>query len=124
MMGHHMVRLLKERGTLDLVKGLITIEGGCSLPQSGLTAADFDAIPYLALKGDYTNTNAQCQQTVDAINARRAGKQGTARADYMKLDEMGILGVTHMMMLDSNSNQIADLMLEWAGKHVPRAKRR
>jgi hypothetical protein len=42
----------------------------------------------------------------------------------MKLDEMGILGVTHMMMLDSNSNQIADLMLEWAGKHVPRAKRR
>jgi hypothetical protein len=61
---------------------------------------------------------------VDAINARRAGKQGTARADYMKLDEMGILGVTHMMMLDSNSNQIADLMLEWAGKHVPRAKRR
>ena len=124
MMGHHMVRILKERGKLDLVKGLITIEGGCSLPQSGLTAADFDAIPYLALKGDYTGTSAQCQETVDAINKRRSGKQGTARADYMKLDEMGILGVTHMMMLDTNSNQIADLMLEWAGKHVPRAKRR
>ena len=89
-----------------------------------MTAADFDDIPYLALKGDYTGTNAQCQETVDAISTRRAGKQGTARADYMKLDEMGILGVTHMMMLDTNSNQIADLMLEWAGKHVPRAKRR
>ena len=124
IMGHHMVRILKERGHLDLVKGLITIEGSCSLPNSGLTAADFDAIPYLALKGDYTNTSAQCQETVDAINKRRSGKQGTARADYMKLDEMGILGVTHMMMLDTNSNQIADLMLEWAGKHVPRAKRR
>jgi hypothetical protein len=107
IMGHHMVRILKEHGKLDLLKGLITIEGGCSLPQSGLTAADFDAIPYLALKGDYTNTNAQCTETVDAINKRRTEKQGTARAEYMKLDEMGILGVTHMMMLDSNSNQIA-----------------
>jgi hypothetical protein len=124
IMGHHMVRILKERGKLDLVKGLITIEGGCSLPQSGLTAADFDNIPYMSLKGDYTNTSPQCQETVDAINARRAAKQGTARADYIKLDEMGMLGVTHMMMLDSNSNQIADVMLDWANKHVAKAPRR
>ena len=57
-MGHHMIRILKERGKLDLVKGLITVEGGCSLPNSGLTAADFDSIPYLAIKGDYTATSA------------------------------------------------------------------
>jgi len=124
IMGHHMVRILKERGNLHLVKGLITIEGGCSLPASGLSAADFDAIPYLSLKGDYTATSAQCQDTVNAINTRRAEKQGSARADYMKLDEMGILGVTHMMMLDSNSNQIADLMIDWVNKYVPRAPKR
>jgi len=38
IMGHHMIRILKERGHLDLVKGLITVEGGCSLPNSGLPA--------------------------------------------------------------------------------------
>ena len=124
IMGHHLVRILKEHGNLHLLKGLITIEGGCSLPQSGLTAADFDAIPYLALKGDYTATSAQCQETVDAINKRRAEKQGSARAEYVKLDEMGILGVTHMMMLDSNSNQIADLMIDWVKKNVPPARKR
>jgi hypothetical protein len=124
IMGHHAVRILKEHGNLQLLKGLITIEGGCSLPNSGLTAADFDAIPYLALKGDYTATSAQCQETVDAINKRRAEKQGSARAEYMKLDEMGILGVTHMMMLDSNSNQIADLMIGWVNKNVPKAPKR
>jgi hypothetical protein len=124
IMGHHMVRILKERGKLDLVKGLITIEGSCSLPNSGLTAADFDAIPYLALKGDYTNTSPQCQETVDGINKRRAAKQGTARADYLKLDEMGMLGVTHMMMLDRRNLEIADIMLNWANKNVPKAKRR
>ena len=59
---------------------------------------------------------------MDAINNRRTEKQGTARAEYMKLDEMGILGVTHMMMLDSNSNQIADLMIGWAGKNVPKRR--
>lgn len=124
IMGHHMIRILKERGRADLVKGLITVEGGCSLPQSGLTAADFDAIPYLAIKGDYTATSQQCQETVDAINARRAQGQGAAKAEYMKLDERGMLGVTHMMMLDANNLEIADLMLEWAGDNVARAPRR
>ncbi len=124
IMGHHMLRILKERGRADLVKGLITIEGGCSLPQSGLTAADFDAIPYLAIKGDYTATSQQCQESVDAINARRAQGQGSAQAEYLKLDERGMLGVTHMMMLDANNLEIADLMLEWVGENVPRAPRR
>lgn len=51
-MGHHMTRILRERGSLNLLKGLITIEGGCSLAGAGLTAADFDEVPYLAVKGD------------------------------------------------------------------------
>ena len=117
-MGHHMARILKERGHLDLLKGLMTLEGSCSLPNSGLTAADFDNIPYMALKGDYTATSTVCQETVDAINARRAAKQGTAKAEYLKLDDMGILGVTHMMMLDKKNLEIADIMLEWVKKNV------
>ena len=124
IMGHHMVRILKERGHLDLVKALITVEGGCSLPISGLAASDFDAIPYLALKGDYTATSTQCQETVDAISARRADKLGTAKADYLKLDELGMLGVTHMMMLDKNNLEIADLMIDWVDKHVDSAPKR
>jgi hypothetical protein len=118
IMGHHMARILKERGRLDLLKGLVTLEGSCSLANSGLTAADFDNIPYMALKGDYAGTSMVCQETVDAINARRAAKQGTAKAEYLKLDEMGILGVTHMMMLDKKNLEIADIMLGWINKNV------
>ena len=120
IMGHHMARILKERGHLNLLKGLVTLEGSCSLPNSGLTAADFDNIPYMALKGDYTATSMVCQDTVDAINARRASRQGTAKADYLKLDEMGILGVTHMMMLDKKNLEIADVIYNWLGKNVKR----
>jgi hypothetical protein len=124
IMGHHMARILKERGHLGLLKGLVTLEGSCSLPNSGLTAADFDNIPYLALKGDYTGTSMVCQDTVTAINARRAEKQGTAKAEYLKLDEMGILGVTHMMMLDKKNLEIADILYNWVSKNVNGASAR
>jgi hypothetical protein len=124
IMGHHMARILKEHGHLDLLKGLVTLEGSCSLPNSGLTAADFDRIPYLALKGDYTNISPVCQDTVNAINARRAEKQGTAKADYLKLDDLGILGVTHMMMLDKKNLEIADIIYNWIGSNVPSMKAR
>jgi hypothetical protein len=116
-----MVRILKERGHLDLVKGLITIEGSCALAQSGLKAEDFDNIPYMALKGDYTAPSAPCQTTVDAINARRAAGQGTAKAEYIKLDELGnpiFNGTTHMMMLGTNNLEIADVILNWVDKNV------
>jgi len=121
IMGHHMIRILKERGHLNLLKGLITIEGSCSLPNSGLTAADFDNIPYMALKGDYTATSMICQTTVDQINARRASGQGTAKADYVKLDELEnpvFNGTTHMMMLGTNNLAVADLIVNWADQNI------
>ncbi len=122
IMGHHMVRILKERGHLSMLKGLITIEGSCSLPNSGLTAEDFDNIPYLALKGDYTATSPVCQATVDAINARRAAGHGTAKAEYIKLDELGkpiFNGTTHMMMLGTNNLEVADVILNWTDANIP-----
>ena len=122
IMGHHMVRILKERGHLNLVKGLITIEGSCSLPNSGLKAEDFDNIPYLALKGDYTVNSEVCDTTVRAINARRAAGQGIAKAEYIKLDEVGnpiFKGTTHMMMLGTNNLEVADVILNWSEANIP-----
>ncbi len=121
IMGHHMARILKERGHLDMLKGLITIEGSCSLPNSGLKAEDFDQIPYLALKGDYTVTSEVCKASVDAINARRAAGHGTAKAEYVKLDELGnpiFKGTTHMMMLGTNNLEVADVILNWVDQNV------
>jgi len=86
------------------------------------TAADFDTIPYMALKGDYTASSTVCEDTVKALNARRAAKQGTAKAEYLKLDDMGILGVTHMMMLDKKNLEIADIMLNWVNKNVQKKR--
>ena len=125
IMGHPMVRILKERGHLDLLKGLVTIEGSCSLPNSGLKPEDFDNIPYLALKGDYTATSEVCQTTVDQINARRAAGQGIAKAEYIKLDELKnpvFKGTTHMMMIGTNNLEVADVILNWTNENIPPKK--
>ena len=70
----------------------------------------------------YTATSPVCEDTVKAINARRAAKQGTAKAEYLKLDDMGILGVTHMMMLDKKNLEIADIMMNWVNKNVSKKR--
>jgi hypothetical protein len=122
--GHHMVRYLKRMDRLNRLKGLITIEGGCSLADAGLASdgSDFDNIPYLALKGDYAAVSQGCQDTVDTINARRAAGHGTAKADYIKLDDPSyggkFNGVTHMMMQGTDNLEVFDEILNWANANI------
>jgi hypothetical protein len=66
-----------------------------------------------------------CQTTVGAINARRAAGQGIAKADYIKLDEVGnpvFNGTTHMMMLGTNNLEVADVILNWTDENIPPRK--
>ena len=53
----------------------------------------------------YAATGTGRQTTVDAIQARRAAGERTAKTDYVKLDEMGpgFRRTTHMMMPGTNS---------------------
>ncbi len=115
--GHHMVRYLKAAGNLDKLKGLITIDGSCSLAGAGVTAADFAHIPYLALRGYYpSGISASCNASVPAINA----VGGTA--EFITLDHPRygdrFKGVTHMMMLGTNNLEVFDEILNWANAHI------
>jgi hypothetical protein len=113
--GMNMVRVLKEQGKLNMLKGLMQVEGGSNTAASGTTPADFvnNNIPYLQFKGDYSATSAVSTQLVAAIKAL-GGK-----ADYIELDQPGwwqgsyagpfgagyvgpFAGVSHMMMIEDN----------------------
>jgi hypothetical protein len=120
-MGHHMARILKERGSLQLLKALVTIEGGCSLAGAGLTASDLDDIPYLAVSGDY-RTDEQEQTCVDAVAEINASPTRTASpATFLELDEIGdprFDGTTHMMMLGTNNLDVFDAIRHWVEDNV------
>jgi hypothetical protein len=120
-MGHHMTRILKERGNLHLLKGLITIEGGCSLPETGLAGSEFDDIPYLAVSGDYRTDEAE-QTCVDAVAEINASSSRSATpATFLELDEIGdptFDGTTHMMMLGTNNIEVFEAILNWADENI------
>jgi hypothetical protein len=141
--GMNMVRVLREQGKLSYLKGLIQDEGGSGTAASGTTAADFQNIPYLAYKGDYTPTSAAAATLVAAIKA----EGGTA--DYIQLDQDGpwnenngysgpfgdayhgpFAGVSHMAMIESDpgfdgrpSNLgVIDVIMNWADQNIPAPK--
>jgi hypothetical protein len=142
--GHHAIRILRQHGALKYLKGLITIEGtGVTLANAGLTAADFDEVPYVVVKGDYSGNSSQSQGIVDAIIARRQTGAGTAAVEYIKLDEAPsaanawpaplnrpvMQGITHMMMDGSDegrsydSSDIMQVILNWSNAHISKMKK-
>ncbi|RXF67103.1 hypothetical protein [Hansschlegelia zhihuaiae] len=119
----HMVRVLKERGKLDLIKGIIIPEGaGTNLEASGLKGKDFDTIPFLLVNGDYRPlaTRQINYAAVDAMNASKTRKVGPALALNVEDPRFKgkLNGHTHMGMLGSTALREFDFFLEWAGDNI------
>jgi hypothetical protein len=120
----HMVRILRDRGKLDLVKGIIIPEsGGTSLAATGTTPQDYDNIPFLLVNGDYrpAATRNINRDFIDQLNSSPTRSVGPAT--YIDLDspEFGgkFLGTTHMNMLGTTQIELFDLFLEWAEENIP-----
>lgn len=96
----------------DKVKALIMVE-----PANGgdvNKAANLRNTPVLAIYGDYIDQDARWPKIraigygyYDAV--RKAG----GSVDVVNLPQIGIRGNSHMLMMDKNSDQIADLIQKW-----------
>jgi pimeloyl-ACP methyl ester carboxylesterase len=105
----------------DKVRALIIVEGSCGPLSPDDVKNSFSKTATLIVMGDYTQGSSSannderrnmCNQSVDAINA--AG--GVAK--FLDLPAAGLKGNTHMMMMDKNNLQIADLVIGWLGQSV------
>lgn len=100
------------------IAGLVAIEpGACPAPSDDLKP--YVGLPILVLWGDYVDEFPRwaprlknCRAFVAAANA--AG----GKAELLVLPDIGIKGNSHMLMQDDNSLDIADILLDWIGKHV------
>ena len=117
--GSYGLNLIRQRP--NLVKGFIDVEGNCAPVTQQEVDGIFVKIPMIAPWGDHSegavgaNGDVRrngCINTVNAINA--AGGNAT----FLLLPELGIHGNTHMMMMDNNSLQIADVLLKWIADNV------
>jgi len=115
--GGYGLDLIRQRP--DKVRAFIDIEGSCGPLSSDDVAKSFRQVPTLMVFGDYTEGASGpngderrnvCNQSVSAIIA--AG--GTAK--FLYLPGLGIKGNSHMLMMDKNNIQIADLIIGWLGQ--------
>jgi pimeloyl-ACP methyl ester carboxylesterase len=126
LMGHSESGLMPERAMLISstgIKGLITIEPGGSCNSTGWTdqqIATLATVPILLVFGDHLSTSpvnyivgiADCQAFANRLNG--AGGHAT----LIHLPDLGIHGNSHMMMLDKNNLQVADVFLKWLDQNV------
>lgn len=108
----------------DLVKAHISIEpAGCNTDT--VYAEKFKDIPVLMVFGDQIPTRGfwvgvleDCKTMTDNINA--AG--GSAKLIHLP-EDLNIKGNTHFMMVENNSDQIAEIIYKWIIKNVPKRRR-
>lgn len=129
LMGH------SETGALPLnaaaqdasdIRGLILVEpGGCNFtPWTEDDMQTFTQIPILAVFGDHLdletgladfswqNAYEDCLSFIDQVNA--AG----GNASMLYPPDQGIMGNSHVLMMDRNNLEIADLILKWIDENV------
>ncbi|HEY4405948.1 MAG TPA: hypothetical protein VGN55_14980 [Xanthobacteraceae bacterium] len=115
--GGYGLELIRQRP--DKVRAFIDIEGSCGPLSAEDVSGSFRKVPTLMVFGDYTEGSSGpngderrnvCNQSVGAINA--AG--GSAK--FLYLPGLGIKGNSHMLMMDKNNIQIADLIIGWLGQ--------
>ncbi len=105
------------------IRGNISIEMPCVTNFSAAQIATLAKIPTLIMFGDHLDdvkggpanwaeSFSSCKTFVDQL------KKAGGDAEMMHLPELGIKGNSHMLMQDRNSDQLADLVINWIDKHV------
>ena len=119
----HAVRVLKERGKLNLIKGIIIPEGaGTNLVAAGLVGSDFDTIPFLMLNGDYRplatrQINYAAVAAMNASPTRKVGPALSLNAEDPRFKGR-LNGHTHMGMLGATALREFDFFLSWADENI------
>ena len=115
--------LLGNKGSKD-IKGIVMLEpGGTGNNYTAEQIRQLTNIPILIVFGDNLKNDTgmrghmwqNCYEGWSRF-VNRVNESG-GRATMIHLPDMGIRGNSHMMMEDTNSHQIADIMLDWCKKN-------
>ena len=97
----------------DLVKGLVALEPSGYPPED--RQGPLAKVPLVIVLGDHQSETRVTN--TKAITDRLKSLGGDTST--IVLPEVGIRGNGHMMMMERNSEQVADLVVDWLQRHVP-----
>lgn len=99
----------------DKVKALVLVEPAA--PGDPKLVANLKNIPILAVYGDYIEQDSRWPTIrSNQLKFLEALKAAGGRYDVVNLPQVGIKGNSHMIMMDRNSDQVADLINDWLEK--------
>lgn len=107
----------------DFVKGLILVECA-SYPNKEADISFLGNIPQLYVYGDFMEPDREpVHSWVNYVRNNAAdwrGRLDSVGANYrwLSLPEQGIRGNSHMLMMDDNSADIADMICDWIKEHI------
>ena len=98
----------------DLVRALILIEPGGAPNPSAETLAKLRHIPMLFVWGDYINYVPFWGAVTPSVQAMcDALAEAGGNVEWIDLPARGIHGNSHLIMMDNNSDAIAQLVIDW-----------
>lgn len=96
----------------ELVKNMVLVESSGFLAQDELPALRDTA--FLFLYGDNLDATPLWQSLMKQAAAFRQGlEKAGARVRWDEIPQRGVYGNSHMLMMDNNSDAIADSICEW-----------
>lgn len=128
--GHSESGFFPQRAALidaDGIKGIVTIETECDTELTPAQVGVLAKIPALIIFGDHladavvtletgrwtwANALETCKNFAEKI------KIGGGDVELVHLPDLGIKGNSHMLMQDKNSDQLAQMILDWIEAHV------
>jgi pimeloyl-ACP methyl ester carboxylesterase len=117
--GDYGIGLVRERP--KLVRALISIEGGCDTLKEDDAAKHFRNVPFISVFGDNSvgawGVNGDGRRN-DCIGAAKLVSAAGGRGTFYLLPDHGIMGNSHMMMMDRNNLQIAGVLRKWIAENV------
>jgi pimeloyl-ACP methyl ester carboxylesterase len=102
----------------DKVKAIVAVEPSGAPDPAKAEAAKVKAVPHLFVWGDNFQDETLWKKLRPTVARWRDALDAAAvPVDWVDLPQRGIAGNSHMMMMDTNSDQIAALIQEWMTKH-------
>lgn len=97
----------------DKVKALVAVEPSGAPPETANLAAVKD-VPQLIVWGDFVaQSELWTKLSKASTNYHKALAAMGGKVDWISLPDKGLTGNGHMLMMDTNSDQVAELIQKW-----------
>jgi len=102
----------------DRIKAVVAIEPIRAPAPEGTSVAALRGVPHLFVWGDFIDAQPLWRRLRTGIERYQATlKQAGVPVETLDLPQRDIVGNTHMIMMDRNSEEVAALIDEWLARH-------